>query len=92
MFEFQYLSGILPADPDRDEANDRWVWGYGDPSEGQINGIELSIEHILKTLDQDGPFAGIVGFSSGAAMAAIITSILEKKQTLYSPTWKVNDS
>lgn len=89
-FEFQFLSGILPADPDRDEGNDRWVWGYGGLSDGKIKKIDLSIKHILNTLDRDGPFVGIVGFSSGAAMAAIITSLLEKRQTVCDVTGKVN--
>ncbi|KAJ6125915.1 hypothetical protein N7471_010408 [Penicillium samsonianum] len=87
-FEFQYLSGILPAYPDMDEDNDRWVWGYGDPSDGEIKRIDLSIKHILDTLDRDGPFVGIVGFSSGAAMAAIITSLLEKRRNICDITWK----
>ncbi|KAJ6125860.1 hypothetical protein N7471_010353 [Penicillium samsonianum] len=62
--------------------------GYGDPSDGEIEKIYLSIEHVLDTLDRDGPFVGIVGFSSGAAMAAIITSLLEKKPNICDITWK----
>ncbi|KAJ5751542.1 uncharacterized protein N7511_008507, partial [Penicillium nucicola] len=68
----------------------RWVWGYGNPSDGEIKKIDLSIEHILDTLDRDGPFVGIVGFSSGAAMAAIITSLLEKRRSICGITWKAH--
>ncbi|KAJ6116142.1 hypothetical protein N7523_005590, partial [Penicillium sp. IBT 18751x] len=88
-FEFQFLSGKLPAYPDREEECDQWVWGYGDPRHGEIKKIEQSIQHILDTLDRDGPFAGIVGFSSGAAMAAIIASLLEKQGTIPNYPWKV---
>lgn len=79
-FSFQYLSGILPAYPDKIDNTDQWVWGYGDPEDDEIKKMELSIKHILDTLDRedDGPFAGIVGFSSGGAMAAVVASLLEK--------------
>lgn len=89
-FEFRYLSGILPAYPDRNEDNGQRVWGYGAPNDGEIRKIELSIQHILDTVDREGPFAGIVGFSSGAAMAAIIASLLEKKEFVCNIPWKVN--
>ncbi|KAJ6125941.1 hypothetical protein N7471_010434 [Penicillium samsonianum] len=62
--------------------------GYGDPSDGEIEKIYLSIEHVLDTRDRDGPFVVIVGFSSGAAMAAIITSLLEKRPNICDITWK----
>ncbi|KAJ5766672.1 uncharacterized protein N7511_004288 [Penicillium nucicola] len=81
VFEFQFLSGVLPAYPDDKFIRDQKVWGYGEPDSDKINGLERSIQHILDTLEQDGPFSGIVGFSSGAAMTAIVTSMLEKKQT-----------
>ena len=35
--------------------------------------------------DGKGPFVGILGFSQGAAVAAIIASMLERKQTLFPP-------
>jgi hypothetical protein len=81
-FEFKYLSGVLPAYPDDNDITDKKVWGYGEPDNDKINGLERSIQHILDTLDQDGPFSGIVGFSSGAAMTAIVTSMLEKENAV----------
>ena len=33
----------------------------------------------------NGPFVGILGFSQGAAVAAAIASMLERKQTLFPP-------
>lgn len=89
VFEFKYLSGILPARPDQTDGPEKWVWGYGDPSDGEITNIELSTKHILATLDHKGPFVGIVGFSSGAAMAAIIASHLEKKSMFNDQPWLV---
>ncbi|KAJ5142501.1 uncharacterized protein N7515_001288, partial [Penicillium bovifimosum] len=63
------------------------VWGYSGPSNDDINSLERSIQHILDTLEQDGPFSGMVGFSSGAAMPAIVTSMLEKRQTVCGIPW-----
>ncbi|KAJ5882776.1 uncharacterized protein N7473_011210 [Penicillium subrubescens] len=92
VFEFKYLSGILPARPDQPDGHEKWVWGYGDPSDGEITNIELSTQHILATLHQKGPFVGIVGFSSGAAMAAIIASHLEKRSMFNDQPWVTEHS
>lgn len=78
-FEFEFLSGFWPAYPDSDKSCDQWVWGYGDPEHDEIRGLKRSIEYILDRIEENGPFTGIVGFSSGAAIGAIITSLLEKK-------------
>jgi hypothetical protein len=88
-FEFKYLSGVLPAYPDDNDITDKKVWGYGEPDNDKINGLERSIQHILDTLDQDGPFSGIVGFSSGAAMTAIVTSMLEKENAVRGSSREV---
>lgn len=88
-FEFRYLSGVLPAYPDDKDITDKKVWGYGEPENDKINGLERSIQHILDTLDQNGPFSGIIGFSSGAAMTAIVTSMLEKRNAVCGIPWEV---
>ncbi|CAI7597183.1 unnamed protein product [Penicillium pancosmium] len=80
-FKFEFLSGILPAYPDDDDKESHRVWGYGDPTQDQIKGFDYSIQHIIgkmeDKMEERGPFSGIVGFSSGGTMAAIITSLLE---------------
>ena len=58
----------------------------------RIRGLQRSIEHILDTLEQNGPFIGIVGFSSGAAITAIIASLLEKRGKIYGITLRVPSS
>ncbi|KAJ5112257.1 hypothetical protein N7532_000302 [Penicillium argentinense] len=83
--EFHYPSGILPANPDhpRGESNDMWAWGNGDPELDIIRGLEQSIQYIFRLLEQHGPFIGVMGFSTGAALAAIIASLLEKEKPVY---------
>lgn len=79
-FEFDFLSGIWPAYPDGDNPCDQRVWGYGNPEHDEIRGLRRSIEYILEKIEEHGPFTGIVGFSSGAAMTAVIASLLEKAE------------
>lgn len=83
-FELVYLEGAHPAYPDDDEKTHLRVWGYGEPDD-RISGLEKSIAHILNALDSDdkNTFIGILGFSSGAAMAAIIASLLEKRKAVF---------
>ncbi|KAJ5936127.1 hypothetical protein N7454_005425 [Penicillium verhagenii] len=81
--EFYYPSGLLPADPDTPlgEGNDSMrAWGYGDFSAGRILGLEKTIQYISDLLQTRGPFTGIMGFSTGACVTAIIASLLEKKR------------
>jgi hypothetical protein len=79
-FEFDFLSGFWPAYPDTDKFCHQRVWGYGEPEHDEIKGLQGSIKYILDTLKEKGPFSGMVGFSSGAAMTAIVTSLLEKRE------------
>ncbi|KAF3397742.1 hypothetical protein F1880_006190 [Penicillium rolfsii] len=87
--EFEFLSGTFPAYPDEEDKDHQRVWGYGEPDD-KIRELKSSIGHILDFLFEKGPFIGIVGFSSGAAMAAIITSFLEKTDIGDISPWKVH--
>ncbi|KAJ5085919.1 hypothetical protein N7532_010690 [Penicillium argentinense] len=56
------------------------AWGHGDPEEDEIDGIQKSISEIL---EEHGPSVGIVGFSAGTAVAALITSLSEKRESVF---------
>ncbi|KAL3466748.1 serine hydrolase FSH [Aspergillus heterothallicus] len=43
-------------------------------------GLEDGLDAIAKVLSEEGPFDGVIGFSQGAAMAAMVASLLEKKR------------
>jgi hypothetical protein len=58
------------------------AWGFGDFEHGLIKGLDISILKILDILDLYGPFSGVMGFSTGAAVAAIIASILERPERI----------
>ncbi|KAJ5885165.1 Dihydrofolate reductase [Penicillium taxi] len=40
-------------------------------------GLEDCFKAVAKTLTEEGPFDGVIGFSQGAALAAMVTSLLE---------------
>ncbi|KAL4884708.1 serine hydrolase FSH [Aspergillus karnatakaensis] len=43
-------------------------------------GLEDGLDAIAKVLGEEGPFDGVIGFSQGAAMAAMVVSLLEEKR------------
>ncbi|CAG8020326.1 unnamed protein product [Penicillium salamii] len=86
---FRYLSGPFPANPDRPQDGCR-AWGYGDYKSERIKGIEESIRSIMHILEHEGPFVGIIGFSSGAALAAIVASLLEGNNKIQGLNFKID--
>ncbi|KAJ5181591.1 hypothetical protein N7449_011738 [Penicillium cf. viridicatum] len=64
------------------ESNYRWAWGHGENSDYRVRGLEQSVDYIFRYLDKHTPFLGIMGFSMGAAMSAIIASLLEKRHSI----------
>ncbi|KAL4862442.1 hypothetical protein BDV12DRAFT_190426 [Aspergillus spectabilis] len=78
--ELFYPNGPLQASNNLEA--DVWVWGNGDFQRDLIKGIDEAIDKVLGILKKHGPFVGIIGFSTGAAIAAIITSLLEHQSPL----------
>ncbi|KAF7595561.1 Ovarian cancer-associated protein 2 [Aspergillus hancockii] len=74
-FQFSYLDAPFTADWDQD--GDCRQWGYGDFEQGRVQGVEQSISLVMETIKREGPFVGIIGFSTGAALAAIVASLIE---------------
>lgn len=64
------------ADPDDVEAYGWWRRSdTSDPPE--YMGFNTGLETISKVLASEGPFDGVIGFSQGAALAAMTASLLE---------------
>lgn len=91
LVEFYYPSGLLPANPDNPlgEGNSTWAWGYGDYQSNRILGLEHSVQYVASLLENHGPFIGVMGFSTGAALAAITASLLERKNPVCGFQFKV---
>lgn len=44
-----------------------------------VYGLDKSMDYLMSELALQGPFDGIIGFSQGGAMAAVLCSLLEKQ-------------
>ena len=66
-------------DVDGEQEIDAWAWwrrkGTGEPY--TYEGIEQGLAHVASILKDSGPFDGVIGFSQGGALAAMVASILE---------------
>lgn len=83
-------SASVPASDEsqknRDDNNDKpppdieafaW-WRRSDTADPPIYlGLDTGLEAVSRVLTQQGPFDGVIGFSQGAACAAIVASLLE---------------
>jgi hypothetical protein len=57
---------------------DAWAWGVGDFRQAEeIQGLAQSVTYMLEYMQEHGPFVGAIGFSCGATLAAILSSLLE---------------
>ena len=61
-----------------EEYLDAWAWGRGHYATDEIEGFTESLQYLLRFLQTEGPFVGIVGFSSGATTASILVSLAER--------------
>jgi predicted esterase len=58
----------------REDANGWWkLRERGEPQDGVTEGLNV----VAATLKEHGPFDGVMGFSQGAALAAMVVSLLE---------------
>lgn len=67
--------------PDNDEDDKPEMYGWWRRSEAveppEYMGFERGLETVAKVLSEQGPFDGVIGFSQGAAFAAMLASLLE---------------
>lgn len=60
-----------------DDEIDAWAWWRRDESTGLYYGLEEGLARIADAMQQAGGVDGVIGFSQGAAAAAIVASLLE---------------
>ncbi|KAF9888379.1 hypothetical protein FE257_008657 [Aspergillus nanangensis] len=77
-YEPPLQEGGQQSQPD-DEPLEAYAWyrrsNTADPP--LYEGLEGGLAAIAKVLKDDGPFDGVIGFSQGAAMAAMVASLLD---------------
>jgi len=71
-----------PRDPtlaeESEEPEESFAWWRRSDATGEYVGLPETLKFLSQYLDTHGPFAGVVGFSQGAALAAILASVLER--------------
>ncbi|KAJ1766384.1 Ovarian cancer-associated protein 2 [Coemansia sp. RSA 487] len=56
-------------------------WYYLKSAHPEVTvGVDTSIAYLDSVLEKQGPFDGILGFSQGGSMAAVMCSVLEHRQ------------
>ena len=60
-----------------DSEPDSWAWWRRKDDTYEYAGIEAGLARIAETLETEGPFVGVVGFSQGGCAAGMVASLLE---------------
>ncbi|KAK5736452.1 hypothetical protein LTR17_007448 [Elasticomyces elasticus] len=80
---------VVPSGPNATEADSRrgeqveesesygWWRRKGDAEPYTYEGMERGFETVASTLQESGPFDGVLGFSQGGAAAGMVASLLE---------------
>jgi predicted esterase len=73
-------------DIDENTPEDEKPFGWWNFSkEEKCIGLEESLELLIKYMKEEGPFDGILGFSQGSSMAAILCAHLELENEKHNP-------
>ncbi|KAF3931413.1 hypothetical protein ABW19_dt0201951 [Dactylella cylindrospora] len=76
-----YLRDIPGVDPkllqSDEESDGMYTWWRKDAATGEYRGMDEMWTFLSDYLDKNGPFIGAIGFSQGAGLAAILSSVLE---------------
>ncbi|KAI0602811.1 serine hydrolase-domain-containing protein [Biscogniauxia sp. FL1348] len=71
-----YVGGT--DDPNDDDTSDHWGWFRRDEATGAYRGFEAGMQAVASALRASGPVDGVIGFSQGGALAALVASALER--------------
>jgi dihydrofolate reductase len=69
--------GSTDQPPTEDLDSYGWYCRSNTANPPEYLGLEDGLATIAKTISEEGPFDGVIGFSQGAAMAAMVASLLE---------------
>ncbi len=73
-----FNSSLSSGDGDGDgDDTDTWAWWRRKDDTYEYAGIDAGLARIAATLDAEGPFAGVIGFSQGGCAAGMVASLLE---------------
>lgn len=76
------MPGYSPESVIDKKINDLWAWWKRDTDSSLYVGLEQSLSTIARVISDNNGIDGIMGFSQGAAAAAIVTSLLEPERIM----------
>lgn len=86
------IPGHEPSGQPDDEIEAYGWWRRSNTANPPLyTGIEDGFAAVAQTLKTEGPFDGVIGFSQGAAMAAMVASILEGRKDTFEHFAKVTE-
>ncbi|KAI5867506.1 serine hydrolase-domain-containing protein [Durotheca rogersii] len=74
------IPGYVPSAnaSDDDDEIDSWCWFRNSEVTGTYRGLDVGMNAIAAAIrDADGPVDGVIGFSQGGAVAALVAAVLE---------------
>ncbi|PLB34259.1 alpha/beta hydrolase [Aspergillus candidus] len=92
--EFYYPTAPFALEPSgpssklRDQ-HGQWAWWQSEYIDGVYPGLETGLETLAAVIKDAGPFDGAIGFSQGAAIAAMVASLLEENRRDAFPVSKM---
>ena len=63
-----------------------YAWWLANDTSQDLDGLTGALEFMKNVLERDGPFDGVMGFSQGGGFAAILASLLERRNELLTTT------
>jgi fermentation-respiration switch protein FrsA (DUF1100 family) len=71
------IPGYSPASTEDSSEPDAWGWWKRETGSGRYAGLEEGLERIAETIKAAGGIDAVIGFSQGAAAAAMVASLLQ---------------
>ncbi|KAI0021328.1 serine hydrolase FSH [Xylariomycetidae sp. FL0641] len=80
MLRPQDIPGYQPSEEagEDDETSDNWGWFRKDEASGLYRGFEAGMHTLARAISEAGGVDGVMGFSQGGALAALLASALER--------------
>ncbi|XP_075760580.1 esterase OVCA2 [Pelodiscus sinensis] len=84
----------VPAPPEQGGAPEPRGWWFSRPREAAFDaleaaaecaGLEAALESVSRALAEQGPFDGLLGFSQGAALAAMVCALQQRGDPRFPP-------
>lgn len=86
------IPGHEPSDQPDEEIEAYGWWRRSNTANPPLyTGIEDGFAAVARTLKDEGPFDGVIGFSQGAAMAAMVAALLEGRKESFEQFAKITE-